>query len=89
MCKEECEILETVICKLEYVIAKKHPLIGQKDFLPTCADLPLSQWPDADDCIRLGVPNVVQIVQVTHGKLTYHILMFFYDLNIHIYKFLF
>ena len=71
VCREECETLESVICKWEYVIAKKHPLIGQKDFLPTCADLPPSQWPDGEECIKLGVPNMVQIVQVTHGKSFY------------------
>src|SRR5699024_3886300 len=40
VCRDECELLESNICHLEYTIAKKHPLIGKADILPACDDLP-------------------------------------------------
>lgn len=58
-------MLETSICRMEYTIAKKHPLIGKQNILPTCEELPPAGSKDSDNCIRLGVPNVVQVV---HGK---------------------
>ncbi|KAI1280314.1 Tyrosine-protein kinase transmembrane receptor ROR2 [Halotydeus destructor] len=63
VCRDECEMLETSICRMEYTIAKKHPLIGQKaNLLPTCDQLPPAGSPEAASCLRLGVPNVVQVV---------------------------
>lgn len=50
---------------MEYTIAKKHPLIGQANILPTCDQLPPIGTKDGDNCIRLGIPNTVQI---QHGK---------------------
>ena len=50
---------------MEYTIAKKHPLIGKQNILPTCEQLPPAGSKDSDTCIRLGVPNVVQVV---HGE---------------------
>lgn len=47
---------------MEYAIAKKHPLIGV--VLPTCEALPSAGSKDSVNCLRLGVPNVVQVV---HG----------------------
>lgn len=47
---------------MEYAIAKKHPLIGV--VLPTCEQLPSAGSKDSVNCLRLGVPNVVQVV---HG----------------------
>jgi receptor tyrosine kinase-like orphan receptor 1 len=55
-------MLETSICRMEYAIAKKHPLIGV--VLPTCEALPSAGSKDSVNCLRLGVPNVVQVV---HG----------------------
>ena len=50
---------------MEYTIAKKHPLIGQANILPTCDQLPPIGTKDGDNCIRLGIPNTVQI---QHGN---------------------
>ena len=30
ICRDECETLEITLCKTEYVIAKSHPLLGNK-----------------------------------------------------------
>jgi len=30
LCRDECEVLENDVCRLEYVIAKQHPLIGEQ-----------------------------------------------------------
>lgn len=51
---------------MEYAIAKKHHLIGQADILPDCDDLPSIGSPEGERCIRLGIPNTVQ---VSHGMM--------------------
>ena len=58
-------MLETSVCRMEYAIAKKHPVIGV--VLPTCEALPSAGSKDSANCLRLGVPNVVQVV---HGMCT-------------------
>ena len=30
LCRDECEVLENDVCRLEYAIAKQHPLIGEQ-----------------------------------------------------------
>ncbi|XP_053210968.1 inactive tyrosine-protein kinase transmembrane receptor ROR1-like [Panonychus citri] len=63
VCRDECEMLEHQICHLEYTIAKRHQLIGQANLLPACEKLAPSGSLESADCVRLGVPNVVQVVQ--------------------------
>ncbi|XP_015784668.1 tyrosine-protein kinase transmembrane receptor Ror isoform X2 [Tetranychus urticae] len=63
VCRDECEMLEHQICHLEYTIAKRHPLIGQANLLPACEKLAPSGSIESADCVRLGVPNVVQVIQ--------------------------
>lgn len=55
ICRRDCELLENELCRREYAIAKRHPLIGGKIAMPSCSDLP----PDNlnTDCISLGVPE--------------------------------
>ncbi|XP_022248276.1 inactive tyrosine-protein kinase transmembrane receptor ROR1-like isoform X1 [Limulus polyphemus] len=60
VCRDECEVLENSICRLEYSIAKRHPLIGQKKILPACEDLPPFGSEASQTCLRLGVPNSIQ-----------------------------
>jgi len=60
VCRDECEMLEESICRMEYAIAKKHPLI--ESILPACQDLPSAGSKDSVNCLRMGVPNVVQVV---------------------------
>ena len=50
---------------MEYTIAKKHPLIGHAQILPTCEELPPIGSRESDNCIRLGIPNSVQVI---HGN---------------------
>lgn len=52
---QDCELLENDICRKEYAIAKRHPLIGKNLPMPSCSDLP----PDIhnSDCVSLGVPQ--------------------------------
>ncbi|PNF43882.1 hypothetical protein B7P43_G02778, partial [Cryptotermes secundus] len=57
ICRDDCEILENEICRMEYAIAKRHPLIGQQLALPECGDLPAVASPDSDNCLKLGIPR--------------------------------
>ncbi|XP_054162008.1 inactive tyrosine-protein kinase transmembrane receptor ROR1-like isoform X2 [Oppia nitens] len=61
VCRDECEVLENNICRIEYTIAKKHPLIGQKQILPACEELPPIGSKESENCVRLGIPNTVQV----------------------------
>lgn len=33
ICRDECEALEQDICKSEYIVAKQHPLIGEREYI--------------------------------------------------------
>lgn len=61
VCRDECELLESNICRMEYTIAKKHPLIGQAHILPACEELPPIGSKESENCVRLGIPNTVQV----------------------------
>lgn len=56
LCKDECRILREDICKMEYKLAKVHPLIGEK-ILPICEDLAEPGTKEAAKCIDIGVRN--------------------------------
>ncbi|RLU25724.1 hypothetical protein DMN91_001881 [Ooceraea biroi] len=58
ICREECEMLENELCRKEYAIAKRHPLIGHQVPLVECSDLPLEGTTDARDCLTLGLSAV-------------------------------
>ena len=30
LCRDECEVLENDVCRVEYAVAKQHPLIGEQ-----------------------------------------------------------
>jgi len=55
ICREECEMLENELCRQEYAIAKRHPLIGHQVPLVECSDLPLEGTLEARDCLTLGL----------------------------------
>ncbi|KAG7166487.1 Inactive tyrosine-protein kinase transmembrane receptor ROR1-like [Homarus americanus] len=57
LCREECEILVNDVCRMEYVIAKQHQLIGQRLPIPECEELSPITSPDHLSCIRLGVQS--------------------------------
>lgn len=62
ICREECEMLENELCRKEYAIAKRHPLIGHQVPLVECSNLPMEGTTEARDCLTLGlsVANTVQ-----------------------------
>ncbi|XP_044594161.1 tyrosine-protein kinase transmembrane receptor Ror isoform X1 [Cotesia glomerata] len=57
ICREDCEILENELCRKEYAIAKRHPLLQQLR-LPECSDLPVQGTKEASDCLSLDVPSI-------------------------------
>ncbi|KAL1117143.1 hypothetical protein AAG570_004471, partial [Ranatra chinensis] len=57
ICRQDCEMLENEICKKEYAIAKRHPLIGMEIHMPSCQELPLHGSVLSDDCHSLGLPS--------------------------------
>ncbi|XP_008545729.1 tyrosine-protein kinase transmembrane receptor Ror isoform X1 [Microplitis demolitor] len=57
ICREDCEILENELCRKEYAIAKRHPLLQQLR-LPECSDLPVQGTKEAIDCLSLDVPSI-------------------------------
>uniref|UniRef100_A0A0N7ZBW8 Tyrosine-protein kinase receptor n=2 Tax=Scylla olivacea TaxID=85551 RepID=A0A0N7ZBW8_SCYOL len=57
LCREECEILVNDVCRMEYVIAKQHQLIGRQLPIPDCDDLSPIISPEHMSCIRLGVQS--------------------------------
>ncbi|XP_054714438.1 inactive tyrosine-protein kinase transmembrane receptor ROR1-like [Uloborus diversus] len=61
VCRDECEVLESQICRMEYSIAKRHPLLGQQQILPVCEDLPPVDSRESETCMRLGIPNAVVV----------------------------
>jgi len=80
ICRDDCEILENEICRMEYAIAKRHPLIGQQLALPECGDLPAVGSPDSENCLKLGIPRPEN---VEPGRLIIYI-DFFNNLNYYI-----
>ncbi|XP_017892247.1 LOW QUALITY PROTEIN: tyrosine-protein kinase transmembrane receptor Ror-like [Ceratina calcarata] len=57
ICRQECEMLENDLCKKEYAIAKRHPMIGHQVPLVDCSDLPMEDSPEAHDCLSLGISS--------------------------------
>ena len=47
-------MLENELCRKEYAIAKRHPLIGKVP-LVECSDLPFDNTKEAEDCLTLGI----------------------------------
>ena len=62
MCREECELLEDKLCRKEIAIARKHDLLGRQMVLPVCEELPAIGAPETANCVRIGVPQVNQLI---------------------------
>ncbi|XP_046446105.1 inactive tyrosine-protein kinase transmembrane receptor ROR1-like isoform X5 [Daphnia pulex] len=63
LCRDECEVLENDICRMEYAVAKQHPLIGEQVMLPDCEKLPPIGSKGSETCFRIGIPHMAQIVE--------------------------
>ena len=63
LCRDECEVLENDVCRLEYAIAKQHPLIGEQVMLPDCERLPPIGSKGSETCFRIGIPNMAPVVE--------------------------
>ncbi|KAF5286190.1 hypothetical protein FQA39_LY16360 [Lamprigera yunnana] len=57
ICKEDCELLEKGLCRREYAIAKRHPIISQPLELDECEYLP----EDSMHCLSLGVERTQNV----------------------------
>ncbi|XP_011314884.1 tyrosine-protein kinase transmembrane receptor Ror isoform X2 [Fopius arisanus] len=55
ICREDCEMLEDELCRKEYAIAKRHPLLGGQVPLQECSDLPLPGTKESQQCLSLGI----------------------------------
>ncbi|XP_076249168.1 tyrosine-protein kinase transmembrane receptor Ror [Calliopsis andreniformis] len=66
ICRQECEMLENELCRKEYAIAKRHPLIGHQVPLINCSDLPMEDTPEARDCLSLGLSTVNNVQENDH-----------------------
>ncbi|KAK6618580.1 hypothetical protein RUM43_012971 [Polyplax serrata] len=60
ICREDCELLENVLCRLEYALAKSHPLIGMQLSLPECEELPEIHSEESRGCLRMGIQKQKQ-----------------------------
>jgi hypothetical protein len=63
ICRDECEILEDDVCKLELAIARRHHMIGKSIQMPECSQLP--PIGSDDSCLRLGLPKAAIIREGT------------------------
>jgi hypothetical protein len=61
-------MLEESVCQQEYAIAKKTPVL--QNIVPLCETLPPAGSKDSENCLRLGVPNVVQVVRGNRQVIT-------------------
>lgn len=59
-------MLENDLCKKEYAIAKRHPLIGHQVPLVDCSDLPMEDSPEARDCLSLGISSGNNVQESTY-----------------------
>lgn len=67
VCRDECELLEENICRMEYTIARRHPVISRADILPDCKKLPERHTSEGANCLALGIP-LPKIIQLDEGE---------------------
>ncbi|KAF2978391.1 hypothetical protein EK904_005485 [Melospiza melodia maxima] len=73
LCRDECEILENVLCQTEYIFARSNPMILMRLKLPNCEDLPQPDSPEADmprwemDLIRVAPKKLINLMRLHSG----------------------
>ncbi|KAI5701713.1 hypothetical protein M8J75_012587 [Diaphorina citri] len=63
ICRQDCELLEDELCKIEYAIAKRHSLIGQSVPIEDCKHLPEDDSIESHACLQLGVPKLEPVFE--------------------------
>ena len=63
ICRDECEVLETDICKEEWKIASSMDMLNYQLVLPHCKNLPVIGTSMSYGCVRLGIPSVTQLIK--------------------------
>ena len=66
LCRDECQLLETEICRKEYAVANKHPIL--KEFTPDCHELPSVASAEHRKCIRLGLRPPARAEKLTREE---------------------
>ncbi|CAB4068987.1 ROR1 [Lepeophtheirus salmonis] len=66
ICRDECEVLEYDTCHKELAIVKGQPMLNHQLVLPDCKELPVIGTSGNYNCVRLGIPGVVQLIK-PHG----------------------
>lgn len=63
LCREECEVLESRICRTELLFARQYASLEKQLVLPECPDSPRVGSPESANCVRVGVPEVSQLIR--------------------------
>ena len=63
ICRDDCEIVEQRVCQSELAMVRRHPLLSRQLELPYCEELPPIGSSESEDCVKLGLPLVNQLIQ--------------------------
>ncbi len=63
LCREECEILESSICRTELAFARQYASLEKQLVLPECPESPPVGSPESANCVRVGVPEVESLIR--------------------------
>lgn len=61
VCRHECELLQSGSCGLRGGDVQRHPLVSKHNVLPVCEELPPLGSKESANCIRLGLPNAIEV----------------------------
>ncbi len=63
LCREECEVLESRICRKELAIARQYAALEKQLVLPECPESPPVGSPESANCVRVGISEVRQLIK--------------------------
>ena len=63
LCREECEVLESRICRKELAIARQYAALEKQLVLPECQEAAPVGSPESANCVRVGIPEVRQLIR--------------------------